>query len=418
MSSRITRSSARQSASSASLSNIESTKKSSEQVQPAAKDKPPATARKRKASAADLSTSVKSEEQEVSASTHRSKRVKQTQPEVKPTASASKRQKKPKATSAMASPGYASDQDCAQSHVLTDINSEQIKAELTQQAPQHTSSSSKKKSGKAKAAATDSSDTPTTKRSKKVSRKSENRSKETSTPSSHKVEKPVDEEKTGEMSDDDGEEDPEGRNYDDGDEEMEEHDFEGWLGGAGAGAGGLGGPGGSGLSSTLRALTGMMAGMNGRFRGMLDNLKQKDDPSMQLIGLQTLSETLLVSTEDTLAGHFSPEVYLKELIPLMQPNDFTGEENPEMMLLACRCIANMMEALPASTASVVYSGAVPVLLSKLIEIQYMDLAEQALLVCNHCFPISSTTLTIYRHWKRSRSNFLPPLFVKVVLQLA
>ena len=162
----------------------------------------------------------------------------------------------------------------------------------------------------------------------------------------------------------------------------------------------------------------MMAGMNGRFRGMLDNLKQKDDPSMQLIGLQTLSETLLVSTEDTLAGHFSPEVYLKELIPLMQPNDFTGEENPEMMLLACRCIANMMEALPASTASVVYSGAVPVLLSKLIEIQYMDLAEQALLVRKSFFIcITSTMLTKSRHWKRSRSNFLRPLFVKVVSQL-
>ena len=381
MSSRITRSSARQSASSASLSNIEPTKKSSEQAQPAAKDKPPATARKRKASAADLSTSVKNEEQEIPASTHRSKRVKQSQSEVKATASASKRQKKSKTAGVMASPGYAFGQESGQCHVLTDLDSDQTKAELTQQASQHTSSSSKKKSGKAKAAASDSADTPTTKRSKKPSRKSENRSKDTGNPSSYKTEKPVDEEKTGEMSEDDADEDPEGRTYDDGDEEMEEHDFEGWLGGAGAGAGGPGGPGGSGLSSTLRALTGMMAGMNGRFRGMLDNLKQKDDPSMQLIGLQTLSETLLVSTEDTLAGHFSPEVYLKELIPLMQPNDFTGEENPEMMLLACRCIANMMEALPASTASVVYSGAVPVLLSKLIEIQYMDLAEQALLVC-------------------------------------
>ena len=107
MSSRITRSSARQSASSASLSNIDSTKKSSEQAQPVAKDKPPATARKRKASAADLGTSIKNEEQEVPASTHRSKKVKQSQSEIKVTASASKRQKRPKATGAMASPGYA-----------------------------------------------------------------------------------------------------------------------------------------------------------------------------------------------------------------------------------------------------------------------------------------------------------------------
>ena len=134
-----------------------------------------------------------------------------------------------------------------------------------------------------------------------------------------------------------------------------------------------------GMSSTLRALSGIMSGMTARFRSILENLRQKDDPSIQLIALQELSEILLVSTEDNLAGHFAPDQYVKELVVLMQPSEF-GEENPEMMLVACRCIANMMEALPASTASVVYSGAVPVLLSKLLEIQYMDLAEQALIV--------------------------------------
>ena len=49
-----------------------------------------------------------------------------------------------------------------------------------------------------------------------------------------------------------------------------------------------------------------------------------------------------------------------------------------MMLLACRCIANLMEALPQSTANVVYGGAVPILCQKLLEIHYIDLAEQAL----------------------------------------
>ncbi|KAK3058409.1 hypothetical protein LTS18_011360, partial [Coniosporium uncinatum] len=86
-----------------------------------------------------------------------------------------------------------------------------------------------------------------------------------------------------------------------------------------------------------------------------------------------------MSSEDHLAGHFAPDQYVKELVPLMQPNDFTGEENPEIMLLACRCLANMMEALPASTANVVYGGAVPVLCQKLLEIHFIDLAEQALM---------------------------------------
>ncbi|KAK5626250.1 hypothetical protein RRF57_001965 [Xylaria bambusicola] len=142
--------------------------------------------------------------------------------------------------------------------------------------------------------------------------------------------------------------------------------------------GGFGGPHGAGLSSTLRALTGMMSGISSRLRDILNNLRQKGDPSVQLIALQELSEILLVSNEDNLSGHFSPDAFVKELVILMQPNEFTGEESPEIILLACRCLANLMEALPASAANVVYGGAVPVLCRKLLEIQFIDLAEQAL----------------------------------------
>lgn len=139
-----------------------------------------------------------------------------------------------------------------------------------------------------------------------------------------------------------------------------------------------------GLSSTLRALSGMVTGSSSKLREILPNLREKDDPSVQLIALQDLSELLLVSTEDNLSGQFSPDQFVKELVTLMQPNEF-GEENPEMMLLACRCIANLMEALPPSTANVVYGGAVPVLCQKLLEIHYIDVAEQALSVSQTIF---------------------------------
>ncbi|KAK4101581.1 hypothetical protein N658DRAFT_425145 [Parathielavia hyrcaniae] len=144
--------------------------------------------------------------------------------------------------------------------------------------------------------------------------------------------------------------------------------------------GGFGGPGGSipGLSNTLRTLTGMVSGTSARLRDILNNLRQKDDPTMQLIALQELSELLLIHNEDTLSGHFSPDSFVKELVTLMQPNELTGEENPEIMLLACRCLANLMEALPASTSNIVYGHAVPILCQKLLEIQFIDLAEQAL----------------------------------------
>ena len=134
----------------------------------------------------------------------------------------------------------------------------------------------------------------------------------------------------------------------------------------------------SGLSSTLRALSGMMSGMSSRLRDILNNLRQSDNPTMQMVALEELSNLLLVSNEDNLSGQFSPDPYVKELVALMQPNPITGEENPEMMLLACRCIANLMEAMRGSVANVVYGGAVPVLCQKLLDIQYIDVAEQAL----------------------------------------
>ncbi|KXL46320.1 hypothetical protein M433DRAFT_4708 [Acidomyces richmondensis BFW] len=154
-------------------------------------------------------------------------------------------------------------------------------------------------------------------------------------------------------------------------DEMERHDpfASGYLGRFG---------GHGGLSSSLRALSGMMSGTSGRLRSILEQLRTKEDPSVQLIALQELSELLLISNEDNLAGHFAPDQYVKELVALMQPNEITGDQNPEIMLLACRCIANLMEALPAATASVVYGGAVPVLCQKLLEIEFIDLAEQAL----------------------------------------
>ncbi len=184
---------------------------------------------------------------------------------------------------------------------------------------------------------------------------------------------PPDEEPPGDDPGDDDSEDGPPHDYpDDPDDDPFESTF-------------LGRPGGppAGLSSTLRALSGMMSGVSSRLRDLLNNLKQKDDPSVQLIALQELSEILLVSTEDNLSGHFSPDQFVKELVQLMQPSEF-GEENPEMMLLACRCIANLMEALPASTANVVYGGAVPVLCQKLLEIHFIDLAEQALSVSIIC----------------------------------
>ena len=165
-------------------------------------------------------------------------------------------------------------------------------------------------------------------------------------------------------------------------------------------------PGGAhaSMSSTLRALSGYVSGVSQRLREILNNLRQKEDPSIQLIALQDLSEILLVSNEDNLSGHFSPDQFVKELVTLMQPSE-SGYENPEMMLLACRCISHLMEALPQSTAIVVYGGAVPVLCQKLLEINFIDLAEQALSVCAPWKMLSIAFLMCVRPLRRYLSNF-------------
>ena len=140
-----------------------------------------------------------------------------------------------------------------------------------------------------------------------------------------------------------------------------------------------GGP--SGFMNTLRAVSGMMPSSStaSRMRSLLENIKQKDDPDLQMAAMTELSTMLLMSNEDTFAGQFSPEPFVKEFIAAMQPPEF-GSENPQMTLIACQCIANLIEALPQATATVVYSGAVPLLISKLRNLDFIDFAEHALTV--------------------------------------
>ncbi|KAF8637626.1 hypothetical protein AX17_002695 [Amanita inopinata Kibby_2008] len=154
-----------------------------------------------------------------------------------------------------------------------------------------------------------------------------------------------------------------------------------------------------------------MLSQSTRLKTMLNNIKSTAEPTTRLLTLQELSELLSISTEDTLAGSFPVESFVKELVKILgghgsedeegedgdheihgQDEDtalaaalsmsssgvYQGDENLEAQVLACRCLANLMEALPGVAHTVVYHGAIPVLCSKLIEISYIDLAEQTL----------------------------------------
>ncbi|KAJ6534683.1 hypothetical protein DFH09DRAFT_1180315, partial [Mycena vulgaris] len=154
-----------------------------------------------------------------------------------------------------------------------------------------------------------------------------------------------------------------------------------------------------------------MLSLSSRLKTMLNNIKSTADPTTRLVTLQELSELLSISTEDTLAGSFQVEQFVRELVKILggrgsdEDEDDEGDEEPpeqdedaalaaalamssgggyqgddslEAQVLACRCLANLMEALPGVAHTVVYHGAIPVLCSKLIEISYIDLAEQTL----------------------------------------
>lgn len=164
-----------------------------------------------------------------------------------------------------------------------------------------------------------------------------------------------------------------------------------------------------------RHLGSYMLGLSSRLKTMLNNIKRTADPTTRLVTLQELSELLSISTEDTLAGSFPVESFVRELVRILggtgadpdgddddgheQDEDaalaaaialstgggaFQGDENLEAQVLACRCLANLMEALPGVAHTVVYHGAIPVLCNKLIEISYIDLAEQTLSVSLTC----------------------------------
>ena len=154
--------------------------------------------------------------------------------------------------------------------------------------------------------------------------------------------------------------------------------------------------------ASIRGIHGMMNNVHGTLKNILPNLRNYQDPTMQHIALQEFAELLAISTEETLAGYLSPEPYVVELIKILKGGEDYSPfgDNPNIMLLASRCLANLMEALPQSTGTVVYSGAVPVLCSKLLEIQYIDLAEQALSV------VALYEQTDRRHLKRSPSSIL------------
>ena len=197
---------------------------------------------------------------------------------------------------------------------------------------------------------------------------------------------------------------------------------------AGGAFGALAGLGGDGMhldEATAAAIFGgdfgslgsIISGLSSRLKRLRAQLHSKS-ASKRLAALRECSELLLVSNEDTLGSSFSVSGFATEFIAILkgQPNidpkseDDAGPSGPdifdedaqlaaalamstggampgmgsaeesECQLVACRCLAHLLEALPGTGHLLVDLGAVPALCAKLNNIEDIELAEQTLSV--------------------------------------
>ncbi|EPX73088.1 ubiquitin-protein ligase E3 [Schizosaccharomyces octosporus yFS286] len=117
---------------------------------------------------------------------------------------------------------------------------------------------------------------------------------------------------------------------------------------------------------------------SGQFSRLLRGIKDFSDPTIQLLSLQELSETLAMSTEDMLIGVFSPDAFIAAFSDILSSEILIGETAIQLMLTCATCISNMMEALPISMVKVAHSPIVRILCERMFDMQYIDIAEQAL----------------------------------------
>ncbi|KNC78139.1 hypothetical protein SARC_09418 [Sphaeroforma arctica JP610] len=112
--------------------------------------------------------------------------------------------------------------------------------------------------------------------------------------------------------------------------------------------------------------------IGGPYRHIVEAMNDWGDDAGQIVAVSQLCEQLSVATEETLTG-FPTNAMVVSLVALMG-----AEYNPDLMLVATRTLTHLLEAKPSATTVVIRNQVVPVLCSKLLMIEYIDLAEQSL----------------------------------------
>uniref|UniRef100_A0A0N5B744 E3 ubiquitin-protein ligase n=1 Tax=Strongyloides papillosus TaxID=174720 RepID=A0A0N5B744_STREA len=116
------------------------------------------------------------------------------------------------------------------------------------------------------------------------------------------------------------------------------------------------------------------SGLSGHPAKIMEDLTSNEE-LIQLTAANDLAETLIMHNEDNMPPFPIKEI-VQILIQLLQK-----EHNYELMLVASRCISNLLEVLPRTYTIV--NETVPYLLQKLERIECIDVAEQCLIALEH-----------------------------------
>jgi E3 ubiquitin-protein ligase TRIP12 len=105
---------------------------------------------------------------------------------------------------------------------------------------------------------------------------------------------------------------------------------------------------------------------------ILANISNVEDDSDQYSGLSELCNQLNMATEDVLAA-IRPDAFVSPIAACL-----AKEYNPELQLLAARCLTYMVDAIPMTAVALTSTNAIDLLLDRLRAVMDVELSEQCL----------------------------------------
>lgn len=134
----------------------------------------------------------------------------------------------------------------------------------------------------------------------------------------------------------------------------------------------MGSAGGSGLRNRSDA-----SSRHSRIAKLVENVENAEvDPYFAMESIIELSENLLMVNQIIIERIFPMDKLLTALINILDSNKLKDEM--ELQLQCCRCVYNIFEVHPESISHAVDRDIIMCLQGKLMEINYIDLAEQVL----------------------------------------